>query len=118
MTKSKAARKYKYRLLFVPSALKEWQALDGSVKEALRKVLRKRLDNPHIPGNALRGDLAGYYKIKLKKQGYRLIYGVEEDALIVMVMAIGKREDSLVYQSVKASVKLVKASPSRRVGGR
>ena len=100
MTKSEAARRYKYRLLFLPSALKEWHALDGSVKETLRKLLRKRLENPHVPGGALHGELAGYYKIKLKKQGYRLVYGVEDDALIVMVMAVDKREDGVVYRSV------------------
>ena len=37
--------KHKYRLQFVPSAWAEWQALDGSVKETLRKLLKKRLDN-------------------------------------------------------------------------
>ena len=104
MTKSKAVRKYKYRLLFLPSALKEWQHLDGSVKETMRKLLRKRLDNPHVPGGALHGELAGYYKIKLKKQGFRLVYGVEDDALIVMVMAIDKREDGVVYRSVMARI--------------
>lgn len=88
MTPSEPVRKYKYRLLFVPSAWKEWQDLDGSVKEPLRKLLRKRLDNPHVPGGALHGDLGGHYKIKLLKQGFRLVYGVEDDALIVMVMAV------------------------------
>ena len=70
----------------------------------MRKLLKKRLDNPHVPGGALHGDLAGYYKIKLKKQGYRLVYGVEDDALIVMVMAIDKREDGIVYKSVIARI--------------
>ena len=102
MTKSEPARKYKYRLFFVPSALQEWRDLDGSVKEPLRKLLRKRLDNPHVPGGALRGELEGYYKIKLRKHGYRLVYCVEDDMLIVMVMAVDKREDGVVYRSVLA----------------
>lgn len=38
-----------YRLKFVPDALKEWQALDGSIKEPLRKALKKRLEQPHMP---------------------------------------------------------------------
>jgi len=97
-------RKYKYRLLFVPSAWKEWQALDGSVKEPLRQLLRKRLDNPHVPGGALHGELTGYYKIKLKKQGFRLVYGVEDSALIVMVMAVDKRDDHVVYCSAVARI--------------
>lgn len=98
------ARKHKYRLQFVPSAWAEWQKLDGSVKEPLRKLLKKRLDNPHVPGAALHGALAGHYKIKLNKQGYRLVYGVQDDVLIVMVMAVDKREDSVVYQSAMARV--------------
>jgi mRNA interferase RelE/StbE len=104
LTPSDTPRKYKYRLLFVPSALKEWQEIDGSVKEPLRNLLRKRLDNPHVPGGALHGDLKGYYKIKLNKQGIRLVYGVEDDALIVMVMAVDKREDGIVYRSVLARI--------------
>jgi mRNA interferase RelE/StbE len=91
--------KHKYRLLFVPSALAEWRDLDGSVKEPLRKLLKKRLDNPHVPGGALHGELAGYYKIKLKKQGVRLVYGVEDDALVVLVMAVDRREDGVAYRS-------------------
>jgi mRNA interferase RelE/StbE len=98
------ARKHKYRLQFVPSAWAEWQKLDGSVKEPLRKLLKKRLDNPHVPGAALHGALTGHYKIKLNKQGYRLVYGVQDDVLIVMVMAVDKREDSVVYQSAMARV--------------
>lgn len=104
MTPSETVRKYKYRLLFLPSVLKEWQALDGSVKEPLRKLLQKRLNNPHVPGGALHGELNGYYKIKLNKQGIHLVYGVENDALIVMVMAVDRREDGVVYRSVMARV--------------
>jgi len=104
LTTSKAPAKYKYRLLFLPSALKEWQDLDGSVKEPMRKLLRKRLNNPRVPGGALHGELVGYYKIKLKKHGFRLVYGVEDDALVVVVMAVDKREDSVVYRSAVARI--------------
>ena len=89
----------RYRLKFVPHALKEWDALDGSVKEVLRSQLRKRLDNPHVPGGRLHGGLANCYKIKLRKQGYRLVYTVEDDALIVLVLAVDKREDLAAYKS-------------------
>lgn len=55
-------QEHKYKLKFLPSALEEWQALDGSVKENFRKLLKARLDNPHVPGSELRGELKGYYK--------------------------------------------------------
>jgi mRNA interferase RelE/StbE len=93
------SEKNKYRLFFLPQALEEWKALDGSVKETLKKLLAKRLNNPHVPGGALHGELAGHYKIKLNKQGIRLVYGVEDDKLLVIVMSVDKREDSLVYKS-------------------
>ena len=100
MTRPKRSSKYKYRLLFLRSALKEWRKLDGSVKEPMRKLLRKRLDAPHVPGGALHGALEGYYK--LKKHGFGLVYGIEDDALIVVVMAVDKREDSVVYRPAVA----------------
>ncbi len=96
MTQSE--EKSRYRLAFLPAALEEWQKLDGSVKEVLRKLLKKRLEQPHLPGAELNRNLAGCYKIKLLKQGYRLVYQVKDEQLIVMVIAIAKREDSLVYR--------------------
>lgn len=110
--------KHKYRLQFVPSAWAEWQALDGSVKEPLRKLLKKRLDNPHVPGSELHGALAGHYKIKLRKQGYRLVYGVQDDALIVMVMSVDKREDSAVYQSALARIAEMVSALAKAAGKR
>jgi len=89
----------KYRLKFVPDALAEWNALDGSVKEPLRKALKKRLIEPHVPGAELHRDLRGCYKIKLHKQGYRLVYAVEDDVLVVLVLAVDKREDLAAYRS-------------------
>lgn len=35
----------------------EWHSLDGSIKELLRKALKKRLEKPHVPGAELLGDL-------------------------------------------------------------
>lgn len=88
-----------YQLAFEDTARNEWDALDGSVKEPLRKALKARLENPHIAGNALRGDLIGCYKIKLLKQGYRLIYRVLDTKLIVLVIAVGKRDKDTVYRA-------------------
>lgn len=99
MTSRQAERKpaTKYRLKFVPDAWDEWQALDGSIKQALKPQLAKRLQNPHVPGAQLHRELAGCYKIKLLKQGYRLVYIVEDDQLIVLVLAVGKRENNAAY---------------------
>ena len=99
MTSKPAARKAtaKYRLKFVPDAWREWQALDGSLKQALKPLLAKCLQNPHVPGALLHRELAGCYKIKLLKQGCRLVYMVEDDELVVLVLSVGKRDGGAAY---------------------
>jgi mRNA interferase RelE/StbE len=89
----------KYTLKFLPEALEEWNGLDGSVKTLLRKALKKRLVQPHVPGSELHGGLNHCYKIKLRKQGFRLVYSVEDDVLVVLVLAVDKREDMAAYIS-------------------
>lgn len=88
-----------YRLKFLPEALAEWNALDGSVKTVLRKLLKKRLVEPRVPGAELHGSLQDCYKIKLRKQGYRLVYQVEDEVLTVLVLAVDKRENLAVYRA-------------------
>ena len=89
----------KYKLKFLPEALKEWHQLDGSIKLILRKALKKRLVQPKVPGSELHGDLKDCYKIKLLKHGYRLVYSIEDNNLVVLVLAVNKRENSIAYQS-------------------
>jgi len=47
--------------------------------------------------------LAGrlHYKIKLRASGYRLVYRVEDERVVVVVVAVGKRERGAAYQSAK-----------------
>ncbi|MCX7261818.1 MAG: type II toxin-antitoxin system RelE/ParE family toxin [Burkholderiales bacterium] len=72
----------KYKLKFLPEALKEWHQLDGSIKLIFRKALKKRLVQPKVPGSELHGDLKDCYKIKLLKHGYRLVYTIENQELV------------------------------------
>ena len=104
----------RYTLKFVPAALAELGALDGSIKANLKKLLAKRLDNPRVPGSELRGELRGCYKIKLRKQGYRLVYQVDDDAILVLVLGVGKREDDDVYQAALETVRDLVAHKEKR----
>lgn len=102
MTPSEEKAAKPFRLKFLPEALAEWNALDGSVKEVLRKALKKRLLQPRLPGSELHGSLRDCYKIKLRKQGYRLVYSVNDGEFVVLVLAVDKREDMLAYRSALA----------------
>ena len=71
-----------YELAFDPRALKEWQKLDKTIQQQFAKKLKKCCDNPHIPSAKLRG-LKDCYKIKLRASGFRLVYQVIDDMLII-----------------------------------
>jgi mRNA interferase RelE/StbE len=86
-----------YRLAFLPSALKEWKKLGANVRDQFKKKLGERLREPHVAAAKLTG-MAGCYKIKLRAAGYRLVYRVEDDKLVVIVVAVGRRDRNLVYK--------------------
>lgn len=116
------SKQYKYILKFHPSALREWQELDNSVRQPLKKLLEKRLDRPRVPGAALHPPLGGCYKIKLNKAGVRLVYEVEDETVTVYVLAVDKREGDAAYaaatQWVKALIAEVLASAKKRAADR
>ena len=98
------------KLQFDKDALVEFRRLEPSAKSAFRKKLKKLvfLQEKPTPKNALYGFPAGYYKIKLRKAGLRLIYKYDGDMLIILVIAVGKRERSIVYDVAKSRVPIGK----------
>jgi mRNA interferase RelE/StbE len=85
-----------YTVKFREEAFKEWQKLDKSLQQQFAKKLKKCCDNPHISSARLRG-IKDCYKIKLRASGFRLVYQVIDDQLVIAVVAVGKRERSDVY---------------------
>jgi mRNA interferase RelE/StbE len=89
-----------FRLKFLPSALKEWEKLDGSIKKQFKKVLDKRLENPKIQSARLSNfSPKECYKIKLKDAGMILVYAISDDEIFIVIIAIGKRNDNEVYET-------------------
>jgi mRNA interferase RelE/StbE len=86
-----------YELEFLASALKEWNKLGPNIKKQFAKKLQERLTDPHVASARLR-DMPNCYKIKLRAAGYRLVYQVEDDRLLVIVVAVGRRDRNLVYK--------------------
>jgi len=87
-----------YELAFLAPALKEWHKLDAATRSQLKAKLGERLENPHIAASRLSGS-AHRYKIKLRASGYRLVYEVRDAEILVVVIAIGKRDKSFVYKA-------------------
>lgn len=87
-----------YELEFDPRALKEWRKLDAHVREQLKKKLAAILKKPRIEANRLYS-LPDCYKIKLRSSGYRLVYQVRDELVVVVfIVAVGKRENQRAYK--------------------
>lgn len=87
-----------YDLAFLDEALKEWRKLDNVIREQFKAKLAERLQNPKVPSARLHG-AKERYKIKLRNAGYRLVYQVKDRELLVLVVAVGKRERNEVYNA-------------------
>lgn len=85
-----------YSVKFRRDALKEWEKLDKAIQQQFARKLKKCCKNPHIPSAKLRG-MPDCYKIKLRASGFRLVYQVINEKLVIAVVAVGKRERSDVY---------------------
>ena len=89
-----------YSLEFDRRALKEWKKLGDTLRQQFKKKLAEILENPRIEANRLR-QLPDCYKLKLRSAGYRLIYQVLDQEVVVFVVAIGKREREAAYQDAQ-----------------
>ena len=84
-----------YRIKFLPSAVKEWKKLAPPIQKQFKKKLEERSTNPRNKASQLRG-FKDVYKIKLRSVGYRLVYEVNDSAIVIFVIAVGKRDRGLV----------------------
>ncbi|MGN6207445.1 type II toxin-antitoxin system RelE family toxin [Asticcacaulis sp.] len=87
-----------YELALLDEALKEWRKLDANTRQQFKKKLAERLENPHVPAAKLSG-AKDRYKIKLASIGYRLVYEVRDSEILILVIAVGRRDRSAVYKA-------------------
>ena len=85
-----------YELDFLDDALREWRKLDSNTRKQFSRKLAERCENPHVPSARLHG-AKNIYKIKLRKVGYRLVYEVLDREIVVLVIAVGRRDKADFY---------------------
>ena len=86
----------KYKLVLKPSAVKEIESVPHKKD---RQLIIKRIgllaDTPRPPGCT---KLSGYDRYRIRQGAYRIVYGIEDDELIVYVVKVGHRKD--VYRGI------------------
>jgi mRNA interferase RelE/StbE len=86
-----------YSVVFRPHAAKSFKKLDTADQRQIARKLHERSANPNVPGDRVR-EIPNAYKIKLRSSGIRLIYQTRENELVILVLAIGKREREEAYK--------------------
>ena len=80
-----------FELRYTPDAAADIKALDGSVRNKLRKVLEKKLAiDPEGYGLPLRGSLAGYWKHQFGN--HRIVYRIYPQHRMVAICSVGVRK--------------------------
>jgi mRNA interferase RelE/StbE len=80
----------------MPGAQREWNKLGPDIRKQFVKKLQRILEGPCIASAQLNA-LPDCYKIKLWSVGYRLVYRVFDDRIVVQLIAVGQRERNVVY---------------------
>ncbi|MBI3015518.1 MAG: type II toxin-antitoxin system RelE/ParE family toxin [Candidatus Tectomicrobia bacterium] len=92
-----------YKIEFLPEAAREFEALDGSLKKIAAKQIDKLLESPELGeplGKRMGIDLTGYRKIYFGKKAYRIVYEIQRQRLVILIIGIGKRERAEIYKEV------------------
>ncbi len=89
-----------FELAFLEEALAEGRKPDGTIRIQLKNKLTERLEAPRVPSAKLSGH-PDRYKIKLRTVGYRLVYEVRDQQVLVIVIAVGKRDRNAVYRAAQ-----------------
>lgn len=79
-----------YRLLIKPSALKELEALPAKDRRRIVPRIERLASEPRPHGCE---KLSGLEQYRVRQGHYRVVYGVDDDARVVIVVKIGHRRD-------------------------
>jgi mRNA interferase RelE/StbE len=79
-----------YRLLIKPSAGKEIEALPKQDRRRIVAKITSLSRDARPPGCE---KLSGHDQYRLRQGNYRILYGIQDDDLIVVVVKVGHRRD-------------------------
>lgn len=80
-----------YRIEFAPAALREFRDLPRKVQEQLRPKIDLLAENPRPQKVEKLKGAEGLYRIRAGD--YRVIYSIEDDRLVVLILRIAHRRD-------------------------
>ena len=101
-----------WKIEYIKEAQRDLQRLDPYNRKLILRAIEKTAERPLPPpegigkplGSHAAANLSGYYKIKLRDLGYRVVYGLicEENTMKVIVITI--RDDEAVYREAERRI--------------
>ena len=106
----------KWTVEYINEALRDLKRLDAYDRKLILKAINKTAERPLPPpdgigkplGNHASSRLSGYYKIKLKSIGYRVVYSLVRANNVMKVIVISIRDDDAVYKEAERRIKKFK----------
>ena len=100
----------KWQVILLPIAENQLAEIrDRRIRENIGKRINDLEYEPEIQGKPLIEELAGYRSVRAVGQRYRIIYKVEDERVMVLVVALGIRKDGDkkdVYNLAKKLIRL------------
>ena len=101
-----------WKIEYIKEAQRDLQKLDAYNRRIILKAIEKTAQRPLPPpdgigkplGNHAAANLSGYYKIKLRDLGYRVVYGLVREGNIMKVIVISIRDDDAVYREAERRI--------------
>jgi mRNA interferase RelE/StbE len=83
-----------YRIVLSVQAQKLFTAIKDRREQSIVLARLEKLKNdPDKQGKALIDELSGYRSVRAVGQRYRIIYRIEEERVVVMIVGIGRRKE-------------------------
>jgi len=80
----------RYNIYIKPTALKELQKITKRDKSKIIDKIRSLASNPRPPGCE---KLSADEKYRVRQGRYRIVYSIEDDQLVVLIIKLGHRKD-------------------------
>lgn len=102
----------KWNIEYVKEAQRDLKRLDPYNRKIILKAIDKVAERPLPPpdgigkplGNHANSKLSGYFKIKLKNLGYRVVYQLVVVGEVMRIIVISVRDDEEVYKEAERRI--------------
>ena len=101
-----------WKIEYIKEAQRDLLQLDPYNRRIILKAIEKTAERPLPPpdgigkplGHHASSNLTGYYKIKLRDLGYRVVYGLVREKEVMKVIVISIRDEEAVYQEAERRI--------------